>query len=171
MLNIAIMKGNIKMKDCKLRCINCSQSFRKGDIYHVVDNELEGDDETYNVSEYNTVREMNKDFEAQFEIVEEELQKPLESLTLLEVEAKYGSDCHDEIVDVIKKYKAIIPQSEIIETYKSILDIAKDAYSVLNGEVFNEDGDFLFEVNKRTYMDCKEHVLKEEIDKYESANR
>ena len=95
----------------------------------------------------------------------------IKNRTLSDIKSKYGSDCYDEIVKVIDKYKAIIPQSEIIQTYKSILDIAKDAYSVLNGEVFNEDGDFLFEVNKRTYMDCKEHILKEEIDKYESANR
>lgn len=94
-----------------------------------------------------------------------------DSSTLSDIKSKYGSDCYAEIIKVIDKYKSIIPQSEIIQTYKSILDITKDAYSVLNGDVFNEDGDFLFEVNKRTYMDCKEHILKEEIDAYESANR
>ena len=156
------------MRDCKLRCINKSMAFDKYKIYEIKNNELISEEDSFHTEDYETINDINEDFEAQFEIF-----NPTKStlpfqygLFLSEVKAKYGSDCHDEIVDVIKKYKAIIPQSEIIETYKSILDIAKDAYSVLNGEVFNEDGDFLFEVNKRTYMDCKEHVLKEEIDKY-----
>lgn len=156
------------MRDCTLRCTESSACFDEDCIYYVVNNKLEGfDNLCFDVSDCETVEEINEVFDAEFELVEEEFN----STTLLDLKSKYGSDCYDEIVKVIDKYKAIIPQSEIIETYKSILDIAKDAYSVLNGDVFNEDGDFLFEVNKRTYMDCKEHVLKEEINKYESANR
>ena len=159
------------MRDCKLRCINESGAFDKYKIYEIKNNELISEVDSFHTEDYETINDINEDFEAQFEIVEEELLKPLDSLTLSEINSKYGKQCYDEIIKVIDKYKAIIPQSEIIETYKSILDIAKDAYSISDGEVFNEDGDFLFEVNKRTYMDCKEHVLKEEVDKYESANR
>lgn len=153
------------MKDCALKCIKEDKDFAIESVYLVENNKLHSKNGVCYINPIKTIEEINLDFSSKFELVE------YNDVALSEIKSKYGSDCYEEIMRIIDKYKAIIPQSEIIETYKSILDIAKDAYSVLNGEVFNEDGDFLFEVNKRTYMDCKEHVLKEEIDKYESANR
>jgi len=158
------------MRDCKLRCTSSSCSFDKGNIYYIVNNEIGGDDKSYNIDDCDTIEDINCIFSAQFEIVEEELPKPLDSLTLSEVEAKYGSDCHDEIVDIIKKYKD--PLDKVyIDVFKSIIGLVDDATYYQDGGICDSNGEYMFTIKQNLPLGDKQYILQEEIDKYESANR
>lgn len=161
------------MRDCKLRCINESMAFDKYKIYEIKNNELISEVDSFHTEDYKTINDINEDFEAQFEIVEEELPKPLDSLTLSEVEAKYGSDCHDEIVDIIKKYKD--PLDKVyIDMFKSIVGLVDGATYYQDGGICDSDGEYIFTIKENLPLGAlgdEQYVLQEEIDKYESANR
>lgn len=102
------------MRDCKLRCIRGSRSFIEGDIYYVVDNKLEGDDQSYSVKKCKTIEDINDTLMAQFEIIKENF----DSLTLSEINSKYGKQCYDEIIEVIESYSK--PLDKVyIDVFKS----------------------------------------------------
>lgn len=170
MSNIAIMKGNIKMRDCKLRCIRRSCSFDKYKIYEIKNNELISEVDSFHTEDYETINDINEDFQAQFEIVKEELPKPLDSLTLSEINSKYGEQCYNEIIEVIDKYSN--PLDKVyIDVFKSIVGLVDGATYYQDGDICDSDGEYIFTIKQNLPLGDKQYILQEEIDKYESANR
>lgn len=159
------------MRDCKLRCIRGNIEFTKGNIYTIKNDTLVGDEDESKIPIwYSTIEQINADFEAQFEIVKEESPKPLESLTLSEINFKYGKQCYDEIIEVIESYSK--PLDKVyIDVFKSIVGLVDGATYYQDGDIYYSDGLYIFTIKENLPLGDKQYILKEEIDKYESANR
>lgn len=158
------------MKDCKLRCINKSMAFDEYKIYEIKNNELISEVDSFHTEDYETINDINDDFEAQFEIVEEELLKPLDSSTLSEIKFKYGEQCYDEIIEVIDKYYNPLDKA-YIDVFKSIVGLVDGAKYYQDGDICDSDGEYIFTIKQNLPLGDKEYNIQEEIDKYESANR
>ena len=159
------------MRDCKLRCIRGSIEFTKGNIYTIKNDTLVGDEDEFEIPIwYTTIEQINADFEAQFEIVKEKLPRPLDSLTLSEINSKYGEQCYDEIIEVIGKYYKPLDKA-YIDVFKSIVGLVSGATYYQDGNIYDSNGEYMFTIEQNLPLGDKQYILKEEIYKYESANR
>lgn len=155
------------MRDCKLRCIRRSRSFRKGDIYYVLDNKLEGDDQSYSVKKCKTIEDINDTLMAKFEIIKENF----DSLTLSEINSKYGEQCYyDEIIEIIESHYN--PLDKVyIDVFKSIVGLVDGATYYQDGDICDSDGEYIFTIKQNLPLGDKQYNMQEEVQKYESANR